>query len=152
MNFDNWLILFIDPQLEGLAGGVSQFDVGADIFGWHLKQRGIDGDGGIKDTLESAKAMDGEDSDDVKALTQLLEHAENERQSLGKQASRVRLTARQRQARESLIDLVLDQRKLGRLHGQMDDQTYELMREVFTKLSDDFELTPGQQEAINRLQ
>jgi hypothetical protein len=47
MNFSHWLILFIDPQIELLTGGMSQFDSGADIFGWHFKQHGIDRNRGI---------------------------------------------------------------------------------------------------------
>ena len=47
MNFDNWLILFINPQIELLTGGMSQLDSVADIFRRHLEQRGIDRDGGI---------------------------------------------------------------------------------------------------------
>jgi hypothetical protein len=47
VNFNDRLILFIDPQLEGLAGGVSELDIGADIFSWHLEQHSIDRDSGI---------------------------------------------------------------------------------------------------------
>jgi len=60
--------------------------------------------------------------------------------------------ARELTARQSLIDAVLDQRKLAKLRKQMDEQTYDLMVDVYDKLSDDLALTSGQQEAINRLQ
>jgi len=54
-------------------------------------------------------------------------------------------------ARDSLIDLVVDQGKLGRLKNQMDEQTYDLMVEVYDKLAKELELTSGQREALNRL-
>jgi hypothetical protein len=59
--------------------------------------------------------------------------------------------ARELTATESLIDQVLDQRKLARLQDDMDEQTYDLMVEVFRKLADDFRLSSKQQEALNRL-
>jgi len=37
VNFNDGLILFIEPQLKRLTGGVSELDGGADIFGWHLE-------------------------------------------------------------------------------------------------------------------
>jgi hypothetical protein len=46
----------------------------------------------------------------------------------------------------------LDQRKLGHLDRDMDEQTYSLMVEVYRKLSKDLELTQGQKEAISLLQ
>jgi len=54
-------------------------------------------------------------------------------------------------ARDSLIDLVVDQGKLGRLKNQMDEQTYGLMVEVYDRLAKELELTSNQREALNRL-
>ena len=61
-------------------------------------------------------------------------------------------TAKSREASDSLIDLVLDQRKLGSLRRDMDEQTYDLMVDVYDELSKALELTRGQKEALNRLQ
>jgi len=68
-----------------------------------------------------------------------------------KKMNRRNYKARARMATDSLVDLVLDQRKLAKLRNQMDEQTYDLMVEVYSKLAKDLELTRGQQEAINRL-
>ena len=54
-------------------------------------------------------------------------------------------------ASDSLIDLALDQRELSNLSGYIDDQTYDLLVEVYQKLQRDFALSGGQREAINRL-
>lgn len=51
----------------------------------------------------------------------------------------------------SLIDGILDQNKLGDLNGYIDDQTYDLMLEVYEKLQSDFKVSNSQNEAINRL-
>lgn len=51
----------------------------------------------------------------------------------------------------SLIDGILDQNKLGDLSGYIDDQTYDLMLEVYEKLQSDFKVSSAQNEAINRL-
>lgn len=54
-------------------------------------------------------------------------------------------------ANTSLIEQVLDQNTLAGLEDFLDAQTYELMVGVYSRLRKDFELSNGQQEAINRL-
>ena len=55
-------------------------------------------------------------------------------------------------ASESMIDFVVNQEDLARLDRAInDDQTYDLMVEVYKKLRKDLEITDDQREAINRL-
>jgi hypothetical protein len=51
----------------------------------------------------------------------------------------------------SLIDGILRPGKLGQLSGFLDEETYDLMIEVYAKLKDDLRISSAQSEAINRL-
>ena len=51
----------------------------------------------------------------------------------------------------SLLDSVLSDREVATLDRFVDEQTYELAVEVFSKLRRDLELSDNQTEAINRL-
>ena len=55
-------------------------------------------------------------------------------------------------ASDSVIDFVLDQRKIAQLEDDMDEQTFDLMIDVYHELSDALKLTSGQSEALNRIQ
>lgn len=46
-DFDDGLIVFINPEVCGLRSRVTEFNVGADIFGRDFIDGGIDRDGGV---------------------------------------------------------------------------------------------------------
>jgi len=54
-------------------------------------------------------------------------------------------------AGESMLDFVIDRRDFYGLKKKVDEQTWELAREVYIALMKALELTPNQQEALNRL-
>ena len=51
----------------------------------------------------------------------------------------------------SLLDSVLSDREVSTLDHVVDEQSYDLAVEVYSKLRRDFELSENQNEAINRL-
>jgi len=54
-------------------------------------------------------------------------------------------------AGDSLLELVIPKRDLYSLKRDVDEQTWELAREVYVELMEALELTPAQQQALNRL-
>ena len=56
-----------------------------------------------------------------------------------------------RVAADSLIDSVIDKRDLFKLKSKVDEQTWDLAREVYLSLMRSLELSPAQREALNRL-
>jgi len=69
----------------------------------------------------------------------------------GDVAGRVAAGFMPRVAGESLIDLVIDKRTFYKLESQVDEQTWELAREVYVALMMALELDRSQHEALSRL-
>jgi hypothetical protein len=54
-------------------------------------------------------------------------------------------------AESSLIGLIVDQHDVAKLDGKVDEQTYELMVDVYLELSKILTLTSNQDEALKKL-